>query len=202
MRVLHDPNFMSSRLRRTSLEDVTLNDVFDVLEKELVETRGLPTHKRANVTYGDDGLVYRLEFGGYENRPLKIVERPCVPWREQPVVEKLRDVVSQKLGVRFNCCVAQRYPHGRIGIAPHRDKEMYGATIACVNFGATRTLVLRSRWERTETPLRLSLSSGSLYVLHPPTNELYVHICTKSKKTLPWTECESVLRLETYLWTK
>jgi hypothetical protein len=166
LHVYHDPGFVVAG-------EGTLTEIHQYLERELFAVA--PSSRRANVTIGDDGLIYRLEFGGYGGRPRSVVERPCLPWREQPFVEHLRDLVGSALGVRFNCCVVQRYPHGRGGIAPHRDKKMRDATIACLSFGATRELVLHPPRYLRVPERRFSLLPGSMYVLHPPTNDHWMH---------------------------
>jgi alkylated DNA repair dioxygenase AlkB len=171
LHVYHDPGFI------LDVEN-SLAEIHEHLESELFAAA--PPNRRANAMYGDDGLVYRLEFGGYGGRPRSVVERPALPWREQPVIAHLRDLVSAAVDVRFNCCVVQRYPHGRVGIAPHRDKEMRGATIACLSFGATRELVLHPpRYARDAQARRFSLPAGSLYVLRPPTNDHWMHEIAK-----------------------
>lgn len=151
------------------------DECYDVLVHELFGDNLPPNSRRTSMTFGDDGLIYRVEFGGYAGRPLRVMERKCVPWHHQPVIQGLRDVVSRDLHMRFNCCVVQWYPHGGIGIPRHRDKEMKGATIVCLSFGATRKLIMTPpRYVKSHRRCYV-LNSGSLYVLRPPTNDHWMH---------------------------
>lgn len=45
----------------------------------------------------------------------------------------------------FNSCLVNHYPHARVGIAAHADKEaenIPGAPIACISLGTTRTFMV------------------------------------------------------------
>jgi alkylated DNA repair dioxygenase AlkB len=133
-----------------------------------------PENKRVNQTYGDDGLIYRINFYG------KITERPALSWSKAPLLKELRDYVSDLTGEKYTICVVQRYPNGKIGINPHRDKEMIlGTTIAGMSFGTQRTLTM----QRGEKNISLDLTPGSLYVMKPPTNSFWSHSIEKDNTT-------------------
>ena len=76
------------------------------------------------------------------------------------------------------------YPSGNVGIGRHRDREMGGRTIACLSFGADRTLTLTPFKYLHEKERRYALPSGSLYVLLPPTNVHWMHSIEKDNTTI------------------
>ena len=99
--------------------------------------------RRSNKTYGDDGLVYEVTFGGYGGRPANTVYRTAQPWSDLPFLKHVKKAVESATHELYNFCVIQCYPNGRMGINPHRDKEMVsGTTIAGLSLGATRELVM------------------------------------------------------------
>ncbi len=128
--------------------------------------------RRFNRTFGNEGLVYRIKFGGYGTRPVKWVERKAEPWDEIPLLTQIRDMVQTITKSVFTYCVIQYYPCGKVGIKPHRDKEMTpGSVIAGLSLGVRRTLRM-SYWGEN---IDISLGTGSLYVLRPPTNDHWSH---------------------------
>ena len=159
------------------------NEIFAALEDEIEWSRPISTSRRTNATYGDPGVVYTVRFGGYGNRPLNISRRVAKPWT--PLLAILRDLVSMKTGDKYNVCVVQRYPNGRVGINPHRDDEMGSNSIACLSFGAERCLVMKPPSYIREDEKRYNLSNGSLYVLEPPTNAHWQHSLPLDATTTP-----------------
>jgi len=157
----------------------------DFLESTVFTKTPTP-HRRSNQNYGDPGISYTLRLGGYGSRPLKIIERPVLEWL--PDLKDLKDRVELATKAKYNYCVVQRYPSGRVGINPHRDKEMVsGTTIAGISLGQTRTLTMGPpRWLVDEVlPVDIELGPGSMYVLKPPTNDYWSH-CIQRDST---TEC-------------
>lgn len=121
-------------------------------------------HRRTKLTYGDDGLVYTINFRG------NIARYNVLPWTK--TLLQAREHVRRLCPGDYNTCVVQMYPSGKIGINPHRDKEMVqGTTIAGLSLGATRTFLLTRKDELHIIPL----PHNSLYILHPPTNDHYLH---------------------------
>lgn len=135
------------------------------------------SQKRGAKIYGNPGLTYVTEYGGYGTRPKVRSERQPEPWSAVPGLAELRDEISRITGAIYTVCIIQCYPNGRVGIKPHRDKEMVpGTTIAGLSVGATRRMVLEPTWRaKGEEPFFFNLPSGSLYVLHPPTNDNWLH---------------------------
>ncbi|XP_038619035.1 DNA oxidative demethylase ALKBH2 [Tachyglossus aculeatus] len=134
---------------------------------------------RKQATYGDPGLSYT--FSGLTLSPK--------PWI--PVMERIRDRVSQATGHNFNFVLVNRYQDGRDHIGEHRDDERELAPrspIASVSFGACRDFCLRHRDSRGKKPWRnvagvkLQLAHGSVLLMNYPTNLYWYHSLPVRKK--------------------
>lgn len=72
------------------------------------------------------------------------------------------------------------YPSGKVGIKPHRDREI-GEDIAGISLGVTRSLCISNR-TNSKTFL---IPNGSLYLIKQPTNKYFNpnrrHIITKNQ---------------------
>lgn len=84
----------------------------------------------------------------------------------------LKKIIEKETKDTYTCCVIMRYPHGKIGIGKHKDKEMIaGTTIAGLSLGSTRSFEFTYGTKKH----LLKLLSGSLYVMKPPTNTFWTH---------------------------
>lgn len=160
--------------------------VSDKLEKDLIKTlKNLPwktLSRRTTITYGNKGLIYVVKFWNRGTGGYNVVERPCIEWSEFPALEEAKNKVEEITGDSYTCCAVQRYPNGKFGINPHQDKEMVkGTTIAGLSLGQTRQLKITDRYKKEK--VNLTLKSGSLYILHPPTNSHYFHSIPKDSTT-------------------
>jgi alkylated DNA repair dioxygenase AlkB len=98
------------------------------------------------------------------------------PWSNLPSLEVIAEDLRDRLGEPFNVCIVQLYMNGGIGINPHRDREVpSGTTIAGVSLGQTRTMT----FERRGTKIPVPLMSGALYLIRPPTNDVWTHSVDK-----------------------
>ncbi|XP_010597211.3 DNA oxidative demethylase ALKBH2 isoform X2 [Loxodonta africana] len=113
------------------------------------------------------------------------------PWI--PVLERVRDRVSQLTGHTFNFVLVNRYKDGRDHIGEHRDDEREldpRIPIASVSFGACRDFFFRHKDSRGKRPsqrvdmVRLQLAHGSLLLMKPPTNTHWYHSLPVRKKIL------------------
>ena len=98
------------------------------LEQSVQWTNPISSGRRVNCTYGDDGLVYEIKFGGYGGRPQTITKRKAIPWDSLPLLKVLNKISTILTDQIYNFCVAMYYPRGGIGINPHRDKDMKKGT--------------------------------------------------------------------------
>jgi hypothetical protein len=125
---------------------------------------------RQSLVIGDPGLIYRVEYGGH------ISERPVAAWDLIPGLTELKNLVETTIKSKVTVCIIQRYHDGRVGIRPHKDREMVpGTKIAGLSLGATRRLEFSRRGYQT---VALDLPSGSFYVMKGKTNEEWLHAIT------------------------
>ena len=140
------------------------------LYMELIPYVPFQKNKRSSATFGDKGIVYTINYFG------QTVHRPTKEWIK-PLL-KIKERLEEQTKEKYNVCVLQCYPHGGVGINPHRDKEMVLGTMICgVSLGQERTLEL-SRGSETKS---YQLNSGSLYILKPPTNSYWLHSIPKDQ---------------------
>lgn len=141
---------------------------------------------RVNINYGEPGVSYDLTIRG------KTTHREVIPWSADKVglfLKQISDLLAEKTGFKSNYVVVQLYPRKSVGIPPHRDKEIVsGTAIMGLSFGAPRILTIASTgktasygWLPPKKPdappstFQFRLNSGSLYILHPPTNDFNTH---------------------------
>jgi alkylated DNA repair dioxygenase AlkB len=165
---------LNLELHTSFLSDEEADELYDdIMETIFAHTKTTPA-KRANATYGDEGVSYKVTFRG------KTVTRVAIKWT--PLLYKYKKRLEKLTGTISNYCVVQLYPTGLAHITPHRDKEMKpGTNIAGVSIGATRVLKMFPPYGNVEhkVPLEVDLPSGSLYILKPPTNDYWCHSITK-----------------------
>jgi alkylated DNA repair dioxygenase AlkB len=122
--------------------------------------------KRTGVIFGDEGLVYKVTYRGKTNN------RPVKSWDYLEGMREMKKYVEEITGQTYTICAVQRYPNGKVGIAPHKDKEMVAGTRICgISLGATRTI----SFGKGDKVFKLDLPSGSMYVMNPPTNQDFTH---------------------------
>lgn len=128
------------------------------------------THRNSTL-FGNPGLIYRVTYRDVTS------ESEVLPWSDLPALAELKSLVEKITEQTYTVCVIQRYANGRVNINPHRDKEMVlGTRIAGVSLGATRTISFTRTYHE---PVNIPLPSGSLYVMKPPTNNMWLHSITK-----------------------
>jgi len=200
----YDPSpgvpYLETEMYPLFLDEETANalykEIISIPElRDLIDRR---PNRRSNITVGDAGKEYTITFGGYGGRPENTIIRRAIPWEEISCGQSLlaiKRMVEWTTNVpegTYTICVVQYYPHGRVGIHPHRDKEMLPGTtsrplgrragICGISLGATRTLEMSPpHFLPDEPPLRLELGNGSMYVLLPPTNDWWKHSIVKDQ---------------------
>lgn len=99
------------------------------------------------------------------------------PW--SPTIDRLRQLVGERVGQEMNHCVGNLYQHGRDFIGPHADKMldiMRGSCITTLSLGAERPMVLERRGaDENEPKQSIQLPHGSLFVIGPETNRFWLH---------------------------
>lgn len=97
------------------------------------------------------------------------------------LLSDLASKLSLKTNDTYNTCVLQYYANQKVGIQPHRDKEVVGHNvITSLSVGATRIM----RFEKNGIIHDIALTNGSLCVIYPPTNEKWLHsiVCENTQK--------------------
>lgn len=103
-------------------------------------------------------------------------------WGQIPLICDLAGELSSNIGDTYNTCVLQYYANQKVGIQPHRDKEVHGnKLITSLSVGATRLM----RFERNGIIHDIELTNGSLCVIYPPTNDKWLHsiVCEKIERS-------------------
>ena len=129
---------------------------------------------RLHQWYGEPGAVYR--WSGLRMEPR--------PWL--PEIAKLRSLVSQTSGQKFNCVLVNYYRDGNDSMGWHADDEPElgpDPAIASLSLGATRTMRLRRRSGPDRMSTSIELESGSLLLMTGPTQQHWQH-CVPKRRTV------------------
>ena len=107
---------------------------------------------------------------------------PCPPCSGPTVntLAKLRDLVEQKTGVRYNFVLVNRYKDGEEKIGDHKDGEKELAkdvAIASLTLGAERDFIFKHQDRRNNSVenVKLLLKDGMLLLMNHPTNTFWYH---------------------------
>lgn len=106
---------------------------------------------------------------------------PAVPFT--PTVRKIRDTLEQKLNVKLNHVLIQKYESGKDNIGEHSDKTLDIAPdthIINVSFGATRTMTLKNK--ATHDKIKVRLVNNSAFVMSLLTNKTHLHSVQQDKR--------------------
>lgn len=131
-------------------------------------------NRRTSLLFGDEGLIYRVNYQEVTR------ESEVIPWNALPALTELKNLVEKVTNQTYTVCAIQCYPNGKVGINPHRDKEMVAGTqIAGLSLGAKRTISFTRNYH---DPISIALLSGSLYVMKNMTNQKWLHSIVKDAK--------------------
>ena len=129
--------------------------------------------KRKVAWYGDQSYSYT-----YSGKT-----RDALPWTTGLL--ELRKIVERLTGRMYNSCLLNLYHTGEEGMAWHSDDEKTlepDGAIASLSLGAERKFSFRHR-KRHET-VSIQLETGSLLVMHGPTQTNWMHALPKTKKVV------------------
>ena len=140
-------------------------------ERHVINTAGGPkTVPRMISWHADEGLTYR--YSGLLH-----------PWKNwTPALAEIRDLLTPRLGVRFNGVLANFYENERDSVSPHADDETdmeEGSSIASVSLGETRDFVVKHM--HTGQRHVMPLEHGSLLVMAGKTQHVARHSIPKAK---------------------
>lgn len=142
--------------------------------------------RRQTLLYGTKGLIYRVQYGGYGGKDKITTKHPVINWKHDDILYTLKQQLEEITEQKYNVCVVQYYPNGRIGINPHKDREMIKGTSICgISLGHSRNLIMHPPKFLNEQNKIIRLRKGSLYVLNTPTNQYWMHEIEKDSSTTP-----------------
>jgi hypothetical protein len=117
--------------------------------------------------FGDKDLIYKTT---YQN---KTTYNYTQDWDTFPDLSTVKQKLEQYINIKFNFCAIMMYANENIIIKKHRDKEIPNDVPICgISLGSTRRLQLTFKNKYTKI---LMLKHGSLYILHLPTNQYWLH---------------------------
>jgi len=128
---------------------------------------------RLNVWYGDQNAIYR--YSGTLFQPL--------PWIEP--LFRLRRLIEQQSGHRFNSVLANLYRDGQDSVAWHADDEPeLGANpyIASLSLGQCRRFQLKHRHDRSVARIDIDLPDNSLLLMGGALQHHWLHQVPKTRK--------------------
>lgn len=140
-------------------------------------------NRRTTLTYGNAGVSYSYKFRNQE------IHRTATPWEEEEKIYSIKERIRKITNNDYNYVVVQRYPNGKFGINPHKDREMKRGTDICgISLGHEERLLMLTpppfnKIDRS--PLYIPLPPGSLYILKPPTNDYWMHSIVKDDTIEP-----------------
>jgi len=123
--------------------------------------------------YGDRDFSY--QYSGTTKQALS--------WTKELL--ELKTLVESQTGSVFNSCLLNLYHHGNEGMGWHSDNEKSinpNSPIASLSLGAARKFSFKH--QQTKESISMMLETGSLLVMHPPTQLHWHHSLPKSKKIL------------------
>jgi len=129
------------------------------------------TTKRKIAWYGDASYRY-----SYSN-----TTKQALPWTRELL--ELKDIVEDKVKLRFNSCLANLYHDGNEGVAWHSDDEYSldsQASIASFTFGAARKFSFKHKLSKETVSLKLE--AGSLLIMKGETQNYWLHSLPKTTK--------------------
>jgi alkylated DNA repair dioxygenase AlkB len=149
-------------------EFITLQESVNLFN--LLENKFKKYQKRQSLIFANPDVKYTIH---YRNQ---IMTKTSLPWIPELLIikNKLEAFLKENYKeITLTTCVIQRYPTGKTGIKPHRDKELNHATPICgISLGQTRILDMGNY---KSTVLSLPLENQSLYLILPGTNDYFTH---------------------------
>lgn len=158
------------------LDPISATECYEMLDQNALWNKDRSVKVRNTAVYGNPDCSYESGSSEYSN------DRQTLPWELLPQLIPLKDIVKLLTGQECNFCVIQRYPNGRIGINPHKDREIPDHSLICgMSLGTTRILrFIPPPWLKdTEAEVDIPLDAGSLYIMRPPTNKYWMHSIVK-----------------------
>ncbi|APG63439.1 hypothetical protein LPB140_00910 [Sphingorhabdus lutea] len=122
--------------------------------------------------YGDEQAQYHYS---------SIILKP-LPWTD--FLRALKRQVEQVTGEHFNAVFLNLYRDQNDSMGMHSDDEAelgQNPAIASLSYGASRTLIMKHRHEKSRTNIKIPLHSGNLLLMKGTTQHFWKHGINKEK---------------------
>jgi alkylated DNA repair dioxygenase AlkB len=144
----------------------------------------LPTWYRPTLKVYGKSVLQSRDIAAYATDPsltVKYSGTNVILHTDYPhVLSTIQRAVEDKLDVKFNHVMLNRYGTGDVYIGLHSD-GLENRVIATVSVGAERTFIMRHRTLKGETR-RWKLGNGSLFVMQGDTQRFWKHEIAKEPK--------------------
>ena len=146
----------------------------------------LPTWYRPTLKVYGKSVLQSREVAAYTTDPNLMVKYSgalITLHTDYPqVLSDIQVMVEEKLGVKFNHVMLNRYGSGDVYIGLHSD-GLENRVIATVSVGAERTFIMRHRTIKGELGIKKwTLGNGSLFVMQGDTQRFWKHEIPKEPK--------------------
>lgn len=128
---------------------------------------------RLNAWYGDESAEYRYSGTSFH----------ALPWIE-PLI-RIRKLIEQRCGRRFNSVLANLYRDGRDSVSWHADDEPElgkDPFIASLSLGQERRFQLKHRRDKSISRIDIDLPDNSLLLMGGALQHHWIHQVPKTRK--------------------
>jgi len=125
----------------------------------------------------------QIAYGNVDFKYNGITVKP-EPWISLPELIKLRVIVNNITGYKYNFVLLNKYRNGNDYISYHKDNDADledGAPIVSVTFGAARVFSFKHDDEKIDE-ISMMLTDGDILLIMSPTNKYWKHSILKNKK--------------------
>jgi alkylated DNA repair dioxygenase AlkB len=159
---------------------------FSKLQEELEPFLGQHTILVYNKELPEPRLGAFFSHDGSSGYTYSKRRRPTYKVQDCPTLERMRQLVSEKLGVEFNSCLCNWYRNGKDCIGWHSDdeKDLKTSDIASVSLGAVRDFYMRPKGTTRGRSHEYKLASGSLFYMFGDCQKRYQHTVPKRAKVI------------------
>ena len=165
----YDKNFLES--------NISLNYITELLKE-------VNFKNDESIVFGKHYFMNRL-VGWVGERPFSYgyaqIKRKAEPWSKN--VLKIKHLVENATGTKYNSCLLNYYPSGEDGMGWHADNEKelgINPTIASLSLGATRKFSFKHN--TTKQKIDVQLKNGSLLLMTGEIQHFWKHALPKTKK--------------------
>lgn len=163
---------MMSTVSKKDTIELTLENLKSQVDFQREEIRTTKTGKvvqerRETAWQGDDNVA-GFAYSG------KVMKRKNF----SPLVENVRNMLYQKTGVSYDCCLLNLYPDGGSGMRYHSDPDqgtLWGFDTAVVSVGASRRFAFRPIGDRGGQPHAFVVMDGDVTEMKKDCQMKYQH---------------------------